>query len=212
MSVDRMFGKSNTHKADIKHFSPKLRAMVSCDSYLEKKKCIVADLDRTVLSYMTQPDSTYFDFDNKVCRYTADLLVKTKEGFEFWEIKPLVKTQNEEFKRRQKILESHFDTVLKVPLRVVTEEGLTKREFIANCQQLSAYINDYQDDVITNRILCDLSELNNPRVLDAELISTEYGQSPDYAWAMLANKKLIFNNSLLLNRGTFLEMGGQGNE
>lgn len=206
MSVDRPFGKANTHKPDIKHYSPKLRAMVSCDSFLEKKKCLVIDLDNTVLSYMTQPDSTYFEFEGTVCRYTADFIVRTENGYEFWELKPTAKTLSEKFKRRQAILELHFKNVLKVPLRVVTEVGLTKREFISNCQLLSAFVNHYQDEDITQRIISDLSEFSHPRVRDAELIATNYGQSPDYIWAMLANKTLKFNHDLLLDRATQIDM------
>lgn len=206
MSVDRKFGKANTHKADIKHFSPKLRAMVSCDSYLEKKKCLALDLNPDVISYMTQPDSTYYEFEGKVRRYTADKLVKTKRGYEFWEMKPHAKTLSVEFQQKMTVLKAHFRDVLRVPLKVVTEEGLTKREFIANCQLLSSYINHYQDDDITARIVSDLLEMNNPRVIDAEAIANDYGQSADYAWAMLANQKLKFDQDLLLDRGTPLIM------
>ena len=206
MSVDRNFGKANTHKADIKHFSPKLGAMISCDSYLEKKQCLVLDLNPDVISYMTQPDSTYYEFNGAICRYTSDKLVKTNGGYEFWEIKPFTKTLSDEFKQKYKVLKTHFRDVLKVPLKVVTEEGMTKREFISNCQVLSAYINQYQDEDITNRILSDLSHLQNPRVLDAEIIATEYGQSPDYVWSMLAFKKLKFDHDLLIDRGTKLIM------
>ncbi|MDN3490737.1 TnsA endonuclease N-terminal domain-containing protein [Pseudoalteromonas sp. APC 3694] len=206
MSVDRKFGKANTHKPDIKHFSPKLRAMVSCDSYLEKKKCLVLDLNPNVISYMTQPDSTYYEFNGAICRYTPDKLVKTNNGYEFWEIKPFAKTLNDEFKHKNKVLKTHYCEVLKVPLKVVTEEGMTKREFISNCQVLSDYIYHYQDEDITNHILNDLLNMTNPRVLDAEVIAIEYGQSPDYVWSMLAHKKLRFDHDLLIDRSTQLLM------
>lgn len=206
MSVDRPFGSATTHKPDIKHYSPKMRAMLSCDSVLEKTKCLVLDLTPEVISYMTQPDSTYYEFEGAICRYTPDKLVKTENGYEFWEIKPHAKTLSGEFKQKYEVLERHYSDVLKVPLKVVTEEGMTKREFISNCQVLSAYINHYQDDDITNRILNDLSQLQSPLVLDAESIATEYGQSPDYVWSMLALKKLKFDHDLLIDRGTKLSM------
>jgi hypothetical protein len=211
MSVDRKFGTANTHKPDIKHFAARMRIMVSCDSHLERKKCVVVDLDKSVIWYMTQPDTTYFEFDDGIHGYTPDFLIKTIDGYEFWEMKPFFITLKEEFIRRHKALKAHFKNVLKVPLKIVTEKGLTKREFIANCQQLSAYINHYQDDGITHSILADIQTLDQARVIDAENISRDYGQSPDYAWAMMANKHLTFSNELLLKRNSLISSEGDFN-
>lgn len=206
MSLDRKIGKSNTHKPDIKHYSPKNGCMISADSYLEKKKCLALELDPSVKRYMTQPDSIYYSFDGKILRYTPDFLVYSLNGWEFWEMKPFYKTLDEEFIRKHSVREEFYKNVLERPLRIVTEEGLTKREYIANMEQLVAYIGHYQNEKITQRIIAKLATLKEFTVIDAEKVATDHKQSPDYAWALLANQKLTFDHNLLLNRLTKLEV------
>lgn len=205
--ISRKLEKTSRVKPTISFFSRKNSSMMFCESYLEVNALLKFEFDETVESYLTQPGSTQYLLDGVLRRYTPDVLVKYIFGdFVFWEIKPYKKTLSEKFLNKFEQLTSHFKDELNQPLRLMTSNEIKKGKSAANLSQLYPFLDWYQDELINQRVTSEVAVKLKITVQDLEMLVADYGQSPEYAWSMLAHKHFKFDETRLLIRTSTLEI------
>jgi hypothetical protein len=122
-TVDRKLPKSSLIRPVVQFYSVKNKAAVFCESQLEKDVLKMLEFSPSVESYVTQPKSFKWTFNDKTLRYTPDVLIKFTRGvFEYVETKPLSKTTNESFESKFSALQDKFINGQNIELRLVTCE------------------------------------------------------------------------------------------
>lgn len=203
----RKLEKTSRVKPTIAFYSYLNSAMMFCESKLEMDGLMKLEFDETVESYVTQPASYAYRFNGRLTRYTPDVLVKYKDGrYVFVEIKPFAKTQSERFIAKFNRLTLMFNDVIGHPFELWTCRDIRKAKRIPNLEQLYVFLNESLDDDINLLVLKDLNKVPNICVSRVEDVVAEYGQSPHYAWSMIAHQLFTFSNTKLLTRHSTLEI------
>jgi len=203
----RKLEKTSRVKPTIAFYSYLNSAMMFCESKLEMDALMKLEFDDSVESYVTQPTSYAYRVNGRLTRYTPDILVKYKDGhFVFVEVKPFARTQSERFIAKHNRLVQMFNDTIGHPFELWTCRDIRKAKRIPNFEQLYVFLNENLDEDINQRVLKDLHKVSNICVSDVEDTVAEYGQSPHYAWTMVAYKFFTFNNTRQLTRRSTLEI------
>ena len=203
----RKLEKTSRVKPTIAFYSYLNAAMMFCESKLEMDALMKLEFDESVESYVTQPASYAYQFNGRLTRYTPDILVKYKDGrYVFVEVKPFARTQSERFIAKFNRLTLMFNDVIGHPFELWTCRDIRKAKRIPNLEQLYVFLNENLDDDINLLVLKDLNKAPTICVSDVEDKVAEYGQSPHYAWTMVAYKFFTFNNTKQLTRRSTLEI------
>jgi hypothetical protein len=122
----RVFGKPNVAREVIEFWSIKMKTFMFCESRLERLACLQREFDDSVLRYVTQPKSYFYEKSGKTRRYTPDaLILSTGNAYHFEEIKPQKRTETEEFKDTFPFIQAVFSGLIKVPLHLNTVNAPT---------------------------------------------------------------------------------------
>jgi hypothetical protein len=203
----RKLEKTSRVKPTIAFYSYLNSAMMFCESKLEMDALMKLEFDDSVESYVTQPASYAYRVGGRLTRYTPDILVKYKDGrFVFVEVKPFAKSQSKRFTAKFNRLLQMFNETIGHPFELWTCRNIRKEKRIQNFEQLYVFLNEALDDDINARVLTDLKKSPDIRVSHLESVVAEYGQSPHYAWSMIAHQLFTFSNTNLLTRRSTLEI------
>lgn len=203
----RKLEKTSRVKPTIAFYSYLNSAMMFCESKLEMDALMKLEFDDSVESYVTQPTSYAYHVNGRLTRYTPDILVKYKDGhFVFVEVKPFAKSQSKRFIAKFHRLFQMFNETIGHPFELWTCRNIRKEKRIQNFEQLYVFLNEALDDDINARVLKDLKKVPDIRVSHVESVVAEYGQSPHYAWSMIAHQLFTFSNTNLLTRHSTLEI------
>ncbi|HAS8506105.1 Tn7 transposase TnsA N-terminal domain-containing protein [Vibrio vulnificus] len=156
----RNLRKPSPNKNIYKFASSKNKQTILCEGSLERDCCYHFEYDSDVVSYESQPEGYYYEYDGKQLPYTPDFLVNYICGYCcFVENKPYGKTLSKEFKQK---FESRrlaakclgFDLIL------VTDRQIRKGFFLENSRLVHRYSGCIDSDKLSITIYEMLSAFN----------------------------------------------------
>ena len=205
--LTRKLDKTSRVKPTIAFYSRKNRAMMLCESRLEVDALLQLEFDDNVLKYVTQPCSVTYQNRNPPQRYTPDVLVAYRDGtYKFVEVKPFDKSIKPKFDAKFLRLQSYFLEEIGHPLGLITDKEIRVGKSAANLRLLYRFIDVNADEKTMKKVLRKAKALDTPTVASIENIFASYGQNVACAWGLVANQKLTYNNKILLNRTSELEV------
>lgn len=207
-TLARKLERSSRVKENIAFFSAKTNSLQYCESRLESKAVIFRDLSNCIRDFATQPTSIFYEFGGKILRYTPDALVRETSGdMYFEEIKPFEKTKSDEFIEHFRFLQNHFETELKVPLRLNIVKTEVPNFKYGNYEILHNYYKASRRKNF-DHIYTEVSQSLGAQIVLDELISkcNQLQCSKDVAFEMIARGFYSFSPIEVLKGNSELEL------
>ena len=182
--------------------STKMNRMIAWESQLEQKACYHFEFSPAVIAFREQPETLYFPYQERMCRYTPDFELTLYNGeIIYVEIKPLSKLRSPQILERLQ-LANQFLAEKGYNFIVITDEELNFPNRIRNFSILRPYLRFEIPPHISQQANAWLAHASDPTL---EALS-RFLDSQTTAFALLAqlhirfdlDKPLIKSNLLFL--------------
>jgi hypothetical protein len=177
-----------------------MKRMIAWESQLEQKACYHFEFSPAVIAFREQPETLYFPYQERMCRYTPDFELTLYNG-EIWyvEIKPLSKLRSPEILERLQ-LAGQFLAEKGYSFIVITDEELNFPNRIRNLTILRPYLRFQISAHISQQAIAWLARSSNPTL---EALS-HFLVSQTTAFALLAQLHIRFDLDEPLIKSSFL--------
>lgn len=147
-------------------FSCKNNRAAVMESQIEDDYFNYLEFADSVISFESQPQSEYYSFKGKTCRYTPDFEVKTKEYISVVEIKDSKTAATPKFQEKKAFLKHYFARKGKFFV-VVTEKDIRIGKRAENLRFLQPALNDSPplDDFEKVKKLVPSGRINMPALM-----------------------------------------------
>lgn len=152
----RNLRKASPVKNVSKFASAKMNNTIMCESPLEYDACFHHEYNEDVISFASQPEGFYYQFEGKSLPYTPDALIHYKDGTsQYLEYKPKSKTLNSDFKARFSARREAAKK-LGIELVLVTETQIRVAPYLDNLHLLHRYTGIQLQTALQKSIISSL--------------------------------------------------------
>jgi hypothetical protein len=142
--------------------STKMKRMIAWESQLEQKACYHFEFSPAVIAFREQPETLYFPYQERMCRYTPDFELTLYNGeIIYVEIKPLSKLRSPEILERLQLADQ-FLAEKGYNFIVITDEELNFPNRIRNFSILRPYLRFEIAFHISQQAKAWLANANDP--------------------------------------------------
>lgn len=179
--------------------SYKNNRLINYESKLESDFYLLLEFDENIQSYVEQPFSIFYNFEERSTRYTPDTLVNYKDGSQkVFEVKPKDKIKsNVELQNKLKLQTSQVKKEKKLELCIFTDEDIDKI-YINNLKFIYNFAFLDNNEIVKNKIVDRLMKISDKITINEflELICNDKNDKLvflPYLW------NIVFHNTKLIN-------------
>ena len=199
----RKLARTSRVRPSIKYYSRKAVSLNYCESILEMDGCLRLEFDDSVQRFLTQPFSLKLIINNRLVRYTPDILIEFVDGsYALVEVKPSKKIKEKKLASKLETIRNFCLNELGIPFHILTEKEIHQGKYIANLQQLYPF----KDIKISEAFSKKAEEsLQSPFTVSAlEELCIQKNKNSKHAWAMIAQGFVTFDTNELLIKSSLL--------